>query len=84
MILKQQQIPVHVVNTTVSKTTNKKTLFVAVRNPELIKTYAEQSRGFFTQEHFDELKTNGHLPRTNRHSHSHQQRSQSRSHRYRH
>jgi hypothetical protein len=75
MILKQQQISVYVVNTTISKTTNKKKLFVAVRNPESIKIYGEQSRGYFTTQHFNELRANGRLPQTNRKNSHHQHRS---------
>ncbi|CAF0804052.1 unnamed protein product [Rotaria sordida] len=78
MILQQQQIPFYVVNTTTT-TTNKRTLFVAIRNSESINIYEQQSRDLFTTTHYEKLKTNGQLPRANRHSNSHHQQSQSRS-----
>ncbi|CAF4154603.1 unnamed protein product [Rotaria sordida] len=78
MILQQQQIPFYIVNTKTT-TTNKRTLFVAIRNPESINIYEQQSRDLFTTTHYEKLKTNGQLPRTNRRSNFHHQQSQSRS-----
>jgi hypothetical protein len=72
MILEQQQIPVYIVNPVKSKTTNKTTLFAAVRNPESIKTYEKQSRGYFTTQHYNELRANGKLPQSNRRNQHHQ------------
>ncbi|CAF1507566.1 unnamed protein product [Rotaria sordida] len=78
MIFQQQQIPFYIVNTKTT-TTNKRTLFVAIRNPESINIYEQQSRDLFTTTHYEKLKTNGQLPRANRRSNSHHQQSQSRS-----
>jgi hypothetical protein len=80
LILEQQQIPIYVVNAPKSKTTNKRTLFVAVRNPESIKIYEKQSRGYFTTQHYNELRANGQLPQTNRRNYHYQQRSRSNPH----
>ncbi|CAF4554853.1 unnamed protein product [Rotaria sp. Silwood2] len=78
MILRKQQIPFCVINTTTT-TTNKRKLFVAIRNPALINIYEPQSRHLFTKTHYEELKLHGQLPRANRHSNSHQKQSQARS-----
>ncbi|CAF3051341.1 unnamed protein product [Rotaria sp. Silwood2] len=77
MILQQQQIPFYVLNTTTT-TTNKRKLFVAIRNPELIKRYEQQSRHLFTKAHYQELKLHDQLPRAHRHLNSHQTQSQAR------
>ncbi|CAF1513304.1 unnamed protein product [Adineta steineri] len=59
-ILKQEHIPIYVVQPKKSST-NQHSLHVAVRNPEFIRSYERQTQGFFTKKHYDELKATGRL-----------------------
>ena len=70
IILQQQQISIYVINTTTT-TRSKRTLFVAIRYTESIRTYEQQSRDLFIKTHYKELKTNSQLPLANRLSNSH-------------
>ncbi|CAF3223539.1 unnamed protein product [Rotaria socialis] len=66
MILKEENIPIYIVNTTTT-TENTRKLFVAVRNAKLLKTYEQQTQHLFTKIHYEQLKANRRLLRDAQH-----------------
>ncbi|CAF1647193.1 unnamed protein product, partial [Rotaria magnacalcarata] len=66
MILKEEKIPIYIVNTTTT-TENTRKLFVAVRNAKLLKTYEQQTQHLFTKIHYEQLKANRRLLRDAQH-----------------
>ena len=69
----------HKIKYSIPNNKQKKRLFVAVRNPELINIYEQQSRHLFTRTHYEELKLNDQLPRAHHRSNSRPQSYQSHS-----
>ncbi|CAF3894331.1 unnamed protein product [Rotaria sordida] len=68
-ILRQHNISFYAnaVNTSISRKTNKKQLYVGIREPSLLEDYKAQTKHFFTAKHYHRLQQHRHNSYRNRH-----------------
>ncbi|CAF3549239.1 unnamed protein product, partial [Rotaria sp. Silwood2] len=55
-ILRQHSIKLCAINTSVSPTTNKKSLYIGIKNKNLLSNYKEQTKQLFTTTHYKQYK----------------------------